>query len=101
MRVAREEDFKLAMIYQGLDFSRDPLPVATVEADFANFQQTSPAIPSSTRRRQAADDLVGDLGIQPTTTSPLVTRGVRDRLLMLASEKTVDGYNADRRRDRR
>lgn len=38
MDVARKADFKLAMIYQGLDFSRNPLPVSQVAADFVTFR---------------------------------------------------------------
>jgi hypothetical protein len=37
MRIAREEDFKLAIIYQGLDFHRDPQPVERVAADLDHF----------------------------------------------------------------
>ena len=40
MEVAAEEDFKLAIIYQGLDFHRDPLPVERVEADVDHFIAT-------------------------------------------------------------
>src|SRR4029079_11346860 len=40
MTIAAEEQFKLAMIYQGLDFSRQPLPVDRVVADFALFRDT-------------------------------------------------------------
>jgi hypothetical protein len=39
MEIAQEEDFKLAMIYQGLDFSREPLPVDRVARDFDFFTQ--------------------------------------------------------------
>jgi hypothetical protein len=38
MDVARGANFSLAMIYQGLDFNRDPLPVSTVAADFRLFR---------------------------------------------------------------
>jgi hypothetical protein len=37
IQVANEENFKLAIIYQGLDFQRDPLPVAQVDADLSYF----------------------------------------------------------------
>src|SRR5439155_15743171 len=33
-QIAAQENFKLAMIYQGLDFSRNPLPPSRVAADF-------------------------------------------------------------------
>ena len=34
IKVARAANFKLAVIYQGLDFSRDPLPVERIANDF-------------------------------------------------------------------
>jgi glycosyl hydrolase family 99 len=37
MRIASEEQFKLAIIYQGLDFHRDPQPVERVAADIDHF----------------------------------------------------------------
>ncbi len=40
MEVARDEDFKLAIIYQGLDFHRDPLPVERIAADLDHFMTT-------------------------------------------------------------
>ena len=38
MTAAAQEHFKLAMIYQGLDFYRHPLPVSQVAADFVKFR---------------------------------------------------------------
>src|ERR1700736_3613143 len=38
MGVASQEHFKLAMIYEGLDFSRQPLPVSEVAAGFKLFR---------------------------------------------------------------
>ncbi|MEU4569483.1 endo-1,3-alpha-glucanase family glycosylhydrolase [Micromonospora sp. NPDC023956] len=35
--VARRENFKLGIVYQGLDFGRDPLPLPTVRADLGHF----------------------------------------------------------------
>ena len=35
--VAKDEDFHLWIIYQGLDFERNPLPVEQIEADIAYF----------------------------------------------------------------
>jgi hypothetical protein len=92
MRAASQEDFKLAMIYQGLDFDRHPLPVARIAADFTMF------------RDQFADDPVFyRLGGKPLTIwsgtwefSPAdvaqVTRAVRGSLLVLSTEKNVAGY---------
>ena len=38
--VATDEDFKLAIIYQGLDFHRDPLPIERIAADIDHFMAT-------------------------------------------------------------
>jgi Glycosyl hydrolase family 99 len=38
--IASEESFKLAIIYQGLDFQRDPQPIARVAADLDHFLHT-------------------------------------------------------------
>ncbi|MCW2725596.1 MAG: hypothetical protein JWN35_2517 [Frankiales bacterium] len=91
MEVARSENFKLAMIYQGLDFSRKPLPVRRVAADMLTFQR----------------DYAGD-GVFKIFDRPLmlwsgtwaysaadieqVTRPVRSSLRVLATEKSVAGY---------
>jgi hypothetical protein len=89
--ISLEEDFKLGIIYQGLDFERRPLPVETIASDLNYFL--------SEYAHQAAFDLF---------TMPLVIwsgtwefskeeiRQVADevgeRLLLLASERHVDPY---------
>ena len=45
MEVAREEDFKLAIIYQGLDFGRQPLPIERIGADLDHFIERYSADP--------------------------------------------------------
>jgi hypothetical protein len=91
MRVAGEEHFKLAIIYQGLDFHRRPQPVTRVAADldlFATRYARDPVfqlfdrplvIWSGTWEFSAAD--IGAL-----------TRRLRPQLLVLASEKSANGY---------
>jgi hypothetical protein len=91
MRVAREEDFKLAIIYQGLDFSRRPQPVARVAADLGRFAM------------RYAGGLVFDLFDRPlviwsgtweysAADIAAVTRPLRRHLLVLGSEKSSEGY---------
>jgi hypothetical protein len=89
-RIATAKRFKLALIYEGLDFHRNPLPVATVERDLtqaADRWTRSPAfdvfdrplvIWSGTWRFSAAE-------------VARVTRPLRDRLLILASERDPQG----------
>jgi hypothetical protein len=45
IEVAGEESFKLAIIYQGLDFQRDPLPIDRIAADIDHFIDTYAADP--------------------------------------------------------
>ncbi len=91
VRIASEEDFKLALIYQGLDFVRDPLPVERVALDLELFAdrwaEAEPfrifdrplVIWSGTWKVNAGD-------IRHTV-APL-----RDRLMILASERTARDY---------
>jgi hypothetical protein len=92
MGVAREMNFKLAMIYQGLDFSRNPLPVTQVAADFLTFS-----------KEYATDPVFLRLGGKPLTIwsgtwaythdqVAQVTRPVRDSMLVLNTEKNTKGY---------
>jgi hypothetical protein len=89
--VARSENFKLAIIYQGLDFERRPLPATRVERDLRRFA------------RRYRHDPVFDIFGRPlviwsgtwkfsSAAVAAVTSTVRPRLLVLASEKNVRGY---------
>jgi Glycosyl hydrolase family 99 len=103
IEVAQEESFKLAIIYQGLDFERNPLPVERIAADIDHFIATYAAEPvfdifggpmviwsgtweytpeqiagiSNTRRRHAGCEWRSDL--QPRC------------VLLLATERNVQG----------
>src|SRR3954471_6171497 len=92
MQVARAEKFKLAMIYQGLDFQRRPLPIQQVAADLRYFEIT-----------YAPDRVFLRLGDKPLTvwsgtwaySHAEVARAVgpvRDSMLVLNTEKNLDGY---------
>ncbi|MFF3608808.1 endo-1,3-alpha-glucanase family glycosylhydrolase [Streptomyces sp. NPDC002463] len=89
---AEARHFKLAMIYQSLDFYRRPLPVAQVAADFRYFRDHFADSPAMLR-----------VGGRPLTVwsgtwqyshddVARVTSAVRGDLRVLASEKNVDGY---------
>lgn len=89
--VATEEDFKLTIIYEGLDFEREPLAVGRVAGDLQLFRQ-----------RYAAES-VFDLYAKPVVIwsgtwrftrdeVAIVTEDLREDLLILASEKNVEGY---------
>lgn len=89
--LAEAEDFKLCVIYQGLDFERHPLPAERVAADLDYF--------IAHYAKQAAFDLFekpvviwsGTWEFSPEEVSS-VTEGRRSHLLILASEKNVEGY---------
>jgi hypothetical protein len=92
MRVAGQERFKLAMIYQGLDFSRHPLPLSEVAADFQTFA-----------RYYASNHVFYRLSGKPLTIwsgtwafthaqVAAVTGAVRGSMLVLATEKNVAGF---------
>jgi Glycosyl hydrolase family 99 len=89
--VARSEDFKLAIIYQGLDFRRNPLPTSRVARDLRRFV------------RRYGHDRVFDVFGKPLVIwsgtwrftrrqVAAVTASVRPALLVEASEKDVAGY---------
>jgi Glycosyl hydrolase family 71 len=92
MKVAGQERFKLAMIYQGLDFSRHPLPLSEVAADFRTFAHY-----------YASNHVFYRLGGKPLTIwsgtwafthaqVAAVTGAVRGSILVLATEKNVAGF---------
>ena len=90
--VARRENFKLAIIYQGLDFYRNPQPARRVARDLRWFARTY------------GHDPVFDIFGKPLViwsgtwkfnagAIASATARVRDSLLVLASEKNVTGYH--------
>jgi len=89
--VARSENFKLAIIYQGLNFERNPLPARRVAHDLRWFAG------------RYAHDPVFDVFGKPLVVwsgtwkfsagaVAAVTSSVRPSLLVLASEKNLNGY---------
>jgi hypothetical protein len=91
VQVAAAEDFKLAIIYQGLDFSRHPLPVHKVGADlrwFASRYATDPVFRLYNR------PLVIWSGTWefPAGEVASVSKAVRPRVMLLASERNLHGY---------
>jgi hypothetical protein len=89
--LAEEEDFKLVVIYQGLDFDRNPLPVDRIATDLDYFIQhfsgrkafslfSKPLIIWSGTWKFSEQDI------------ERVTSARRQSLLILASERNLDGY---------
>jgi hypothetical protein len=92
MEIAQEEQFKLAMIYQGLDFYREPLPASRIADDLDYFIERYAAHPTfdiydkpimiwSGTWKFSTEDIAG------------VTRDRRDDLLILASERNPEEYS--------
>jgi hypothetical protein len=92
MKIAGEEQFSLAMIYQGLDFSRQPLSVDRVAADFALFRDTYADDPVFLRiGGKPLTIFSGTWAFEHNAVSS-ITAPVRDSLLVLSTEKSVQGY---------
>lgn len=89
--IADEEDFKLAVIYQGLDFKRQPLDIAKIEADLDDFVSQYGKDPAFNVFPRPLMIWSGtwEYSRQDVAT---VRKQVGDRLFLLASEKNVDGY---------
>lgn len=92
VEIAREEDFELAIIYQGLNFERRPLPVSRVAADLQTFARRWGDDPVFARR-------FGQPVVIWSGTWEFSTRAIRrvetkvdDTLLLLGSERSLDGY---------
>ncbi|WP_340682729.1 hypothetical protein LCL61_29230 [Amycolatopsis coloradensis] len=89
--VAREEGFTLSIIYQGLDFHRNPLPVDRVAADLARFEERYAADPAFS---VFSKPLVIWSGTWKFSLENIARAAgpVRERLLVLGSEKNTAGY---------
>ncbi len=89
--VAAEENFKLAIIYQGLDFDRNPLPADQVASDLDYFIQHFALNPVF---HIYSEPLVIWSGTWKFTTQQVaqVVQGKSSALLILASERDVAGY---------
>src|ERR1051325_1348098 len=91
VKIADEENFKLAIIYESLDFRRNPLPLTQVGSDLTYF-----VVHYS---RQPAFDLFDKplviwSGTWEFSADAIrqLTDHLRERTLILASEKNLEGY---------
>ena len=90
--IADRLDFKLAIIYQGLDFYRRPLPVGRVAGDLRFFESHFASDPAFSLYSKPLVIWSGTWEFTPDQIRQ-AAGPVRDKLLVLASEKNVDGYN--------
>lgn len=91
IQVANEENFKLAIIYQGLDFERDPLPIEQVDADFSYFIEHFSEDQAFYLYEKPVVIWSGTWKFSREEVESVVS-GKREHILILASERNVDGY---------
>jgi hypothetical protein len=92
MTVAAAEHFSLSMIYQGLDFDRKPLPAARVAADFATFAKQFAFNPVFARMGGKPLTIFSGSWAYSHADVARITAGVRPGVLVLSTEKSVEGY---------
>jgi hypothetical protein len=92
MTVAAGENFKLAMIYQGLDFNRNPLPTERVAADFMLFRDTFATDPVFIKINGRTLTMFSGTWAYQHDEVATVTAPVRDSMVVLSTEKSVTGY---------
>jgi hypothetical protein len=90
--VAAQEHFTLSMIYQGLDFDRNPLPAARVAADFVTFAKQFAGNPVFARMGGKPWTIFSGTWAYSHADVARITSGVRPGLLVLSTEKSVAGY---------
>lgn len=91
VEVATDEDFKLVVIYQGLDFNRDPILPEIIAEDLDLFIQVYGNEPVFNLFGKPMVIWSGTWQFNREEVR-LVTEGRRDHLLILASERTAGAY---------
>lgn len=89
--VATRQHFGLALIYQGLDFARQPLPAARVRADLELFARRWGSTPPFRSRGRPLAIWSGTWRFSPAQVAQ-VTAPLRSSLQVLASEKDPGRY---------
>jgi hypothetical protein len=92
VEVATDNDFELAIIYQGLDFERRPLPPERIARDLERFIEqygTDPVFASRFGKPVVVWSGTWEFEVEEVS---LVQQRVGDRLLLLGSERSVAGY---------
>jgi hypothetical protein len=91
VRIAEASDFKLAIIYQGLDFERNPLPAARVARDLTIFSRRFASSPAFDLEGKPVVIWSGTWQFSRAQVA-MVARRVRSKMLLLASEKSSSAY---------
>jgi hypothetical protein len=92
MQVSAQEHFKLAMIYEGLDFYRHPLPASEVAAGFRVFRDKFASSPVFYRVDGKPLTIWSGTWAYSYAQVAAVTGAVRPQLLVLSTEKSVAGF---------
>lgn len=92
VEVARQERFKLALIYQGLDFEREPLPVARIAHDLELFRTRYGREGVFRRFGKPLVIWSGTWRFSPAEVAG-VTGPLRSDLQILASQRNEQDYN--------
>jgi hypothetical protein len=92
IQVSAQEHFKLAMIYEGLDFYRHPLPVSEVAAGFRMFRDKFASSPVFYRVDGRPLTIWSGTWAYSYAQVAMVTGAVRSQLLVLSTEKNVAGF---------
>jgi Glycosyl hydrolase family 71 len=91
VEVAGQENFKLEITYQGLDFNRELLPVPRIVEDLEKFADTYAGNPVFELFDKPVVIVTGTPSMVRDQIAAISDK-VRDRLLVLASEKDVERY---------
>jgi hypothetical protein len=89
--LAEKHDFKLVVIYESLDFGRQPLPVDQIRDDIATFADRWGDRPAFDLFDKAALIISGSWEFTPQELQTMIG-DARDRILVLASERNVQAY---------
>jgi glycosyl hydrolase family 99 len=92
VKVAEDNDFELAIIYQGLDFERRPLPPERIADDLEGFIERYGSDPVFARRFGKPVVIWSGTWEFEVEEVSLVSQRVGDRLLLLGSERSLAGY---------
>ncbi|MBE0686640.1 MAG: glycoside hydrolase family 99-like domain-containing protein [Anaerolineaceae bacterium] len=90
--LAEQEDFKLVVIYQGLDFERDPLPISRIANDITYFIEQFAWRPAFSLFSKPVIIWSGTWMFSEEEISQ-VTNGRRNVLYILASERNINRYS--------
>jgi Glycosyl hydrolase family 99 len=90
--VAAQQGMSLGIVYQGLDFARQPLPAARVASDFDFFTKNFASRPAFKIYDKPLVIWTGTWAFSATDIAS-VTTPRRSKLLILASERNTKGYD--------